>query len=84
MAYCSAPIAILVTDLNLQFYPGNNTLEFSLQAESTQDDLNVSISLNVNAYGLGLFNVDIDLCDIAGGILCPLPRYEFSGACVWH
>jgi hypothetical protein len=79
VAYCSAPIAILVTDLSLRFYPGNSTLEFDLSAASIQDNLNVSIALSVNAYGLGLFDVNIDLCSLAGGILCPLPQYQFSG-----
>ncbi|PWN31490.1 TRP-domain-containing protein [Meira miltonrushii] len=79
VAYCSPPIAILVTDLSLRFYPENSTLEFDLSAASIQDNLNVSIALSVNAYGLGLFNVNIDLCSLAGGILCPLPKYQFSG-----
>lgn len=79
VAYCSPPIAILVTDLSLHFYPQNSTLEFDLSAASIQDNLNVSIALSVNAYGLGLFNVNIDLCSLAGGILCPLPKYQFSG-----
>lgn len=79
VAYCSPPIAILVTDLSLHFYPENSTLEFDLSAASIQDNLNVSIALSVNAYGLGLFNVNIDLCSLAGGILCPLPKYQFSG-----
>jgi hypothetical protein len=79
VAYCSAPFALLVSDLRLHFYPGNKTLEFDLTAASVQNDLNVSIALNINAYGLGLINADINLCDILGGILCPLPQYEFSG-----
>lgn len=79
VAYCSPPIAILVTDLNLTYFPGNSTLEFDLSAASTQDDLNVSIALSVNAYGIGVFDVSIDLCSFASGILCPLPKYQFSG-----
>ncbi|UZJ56315.1 hypothetical protein CBS101457_005635 [Exobasidium rhododendri] len=83
VAYCSAPIAILVTDLSIHFYPTNNTLEFSLSAESIQENLNVSVALNIDAYGISLLNIDIDLCDIASGILCPLPEYQFSGGGVF-
>lgn len=79
VAYCSPPIAILVSDLSLHFFPGNSTLQFDLSAASIQDNLNVSIALSVNAYGLGLFDVTIDLCSLANGILCPLPKYQFSG-----
>lgn len=35
--------------------------------------------MNINAYGLGIFNVDINLCNLAGGALCPLPQFQFSG-----
>lgn len=76
-------MAIIVTDLSLTFYPGNSTLEFELSAASTKDDLNVSVGLDVNAYGLGVFNVNLNLCDIAGGILCPLPQYQFSGGGIY-
>ncbi|PWN46226.1 TRP-domain-containing protein, partial [Ceraceosorus guamensis] len=83
VAYCSDPIAILVTDLQLSFFPDNRTLEFSIAAASTQDDLNVSIALTVNAYGLGVFNANLNLCDLGGSFLCPLPQYQFSGGGVF-
>ncbi|CEH16400.1 hypothetical protein CBOM_06251 [Ceraceosorus bombacis] len=83
VAYCSDPIAILVTDLQLSFFPDNRTLEFNIAAASTQDDLNVSIALTVNAYGLGVFNANLNLCDLGGSFLCPLPRYQFSGGGVF-
>lgn len=79
VAYCSAPFAILVSDLRLHFFPDNQTLEFDLTAASVQDNLNVSLAININAYDLGIINADINLCDLLGGILCPLPQYEFSG-----
>jgi hypothetical protein len=79
VAYCSPPIALIVSKLDLHFYPGNQTLEFDLTAASIQNNLNVSIALNINAYGLGLINAEINLCDFLGGALCPLPQYEFSG-----
>lgn len=68
-----------MTALDLKFFPGNNTLQFDLAAASIDPDLNATIALSVNAYGLGLFNVQLDLCQIGGGLLCPLPTYEFNG-----
>ena len=80
MAYCSTPIAILVTDLQLNLFPDNQTLEFSISAASTQDDLDVSVSINLDVYGgLAEITAGINLCDVAAGFLCPLPQYDFSG-----
>ncbi len=77
--YCSPPEAILISALDLKFYRENRTLEFDLSAASVQEDLRVSVSVNVNAYGLGLFSLAIDLCDTIS-VLCPLPTYQFQGA----
>ncbi len=62
-AYCSPPEAILISALDLRFYRGNRTLEFDISAASVQDDLRASVNIDVNAYGLGLFSLAIDLCD---------------------
>ncbi|CBQ72467.1 conserved hypothetical protein [Sporisorium reilianum SRZ2] len=80
--YCSPPEAILISALDLKFYRENRTLEFDISAASVQDDLRVSISVNVNAYGLGLFSLAIDLCSTIPA-LCPLPNYQFTGAGVF-
>ncbi|TKY86514.1 hypothetical protein EX895_004663 [Sporisorium graminicola] len=80
--YCSPPEAILISALDLKFYRENRTLEFDISAASVQDDLRVSVNVNVNAYGLGLFSLAIDLCDTVPA-LCPLPNYQFAGAGVF-
>ena len=80
--YCSPPEAILISALDLKFYRANRTLEFDISAASVQDDLRVSVSVNVNAYGLGLFSLAIDLCSSVPA-LCPLPNYQFTGAGVF-
>lgn len=80
--YCSPPEAILISALDLKFYRENRTLEFDISAASVQDDLRVSVSVDVNAYGLGLFSLAIDLCDTIAA-LCPLPNYQFAGAGVF-
>lgn len=77
--YCSPPEAILISALDLKFYRQNRTLEFDISAASVTDDLRVSVSVDVNAYGLGLFSLAIDLCDTLA-VLCPLPNYQFQGS----
>lgn len=81
-AYCSPPEAILISALDFKFYRENRTLEFDLSAASVQDDLRVTVSVDVNAYGLGLFSLTIDLCDTIQ-VLCPLPTYQFKGSGVF-
>lgn len=81
-AYCSPPEAILISALNLKFFRENRTLEFDISAASVQDDLRVTVNVDVNAYGLGLFTLSIDLCDTLA-VLCPLPNYQFQGAGVF-
>lgn len=34
----------------------------------------------VNVFGLVPVNITIDLCTILGGVLCPLPEYNFTGS----
>jgi len=41
--------------------------------------LNVSANVLVNVYGMTPFNLTLDLCEILGGALCPLPEYTFRG-----
>ncbi|PWY99900.1 TRP-domain-containing protein [Testicularia cyperi] len=78
-AYCSPPEAIIISALDLRFFRENRTLEFDISAASVQDDLEVTVSVNVNAYGLGLFALTINLCDTIP-VLCPLPNYQFQGS----
>ncbi|SPO26031.1 related to FLC2 - putative FAD transporter [Ustilago trichophora] len=80
--YCSPPEAILISALDLKFYRENRTLEFDISAASVQDNLRVSVSVDVNAYGLGLFSLAIDLCNTIP-VLCPLPTYQFQGSGVF-
>jgi hypothetical protein len=42
--------------------------------------VNVTANLLLNVYGLNPVNITLDLCDILGGALCPLPMYNFTGS----
>ncbi|CAD6910343.1 unnamed protein product [Tilletia controversa] len=83
VAYCSPPEAILVSSLGLRFFRENGTLEFDIAAASVNNNVSARAAVSVNAYGLGIFNVNLDLCTIANGILCPLPTYNFNGGGVF-
>ena len=80
--YCSPPEAILISALDFKFDRASRTLEFDLSAASVQDDLRITVSVDVNAYGLGVFSLAINLCDTIE-VLCPLPTYQFRGSGVF-
>ena len=42
--------------------------------------MNVTANLLLNVYGLNPVNITLDLCNILGGALCPLPMYNFTGS----
>ncbi|KAK0553170.1 hypothetical protein OC845_001305 [Tilletia horrida] len=79
VAYCSPPEVILVSAFDLRFFRENRTLEFDIAAASVNNNVSAIANVSVNAYGLGIFNVNLDLCTIANGVLCPIPTYNFNG-----
>ncbi|KAK0523124.1 hypothetical protein OC835_006353 [Tilletia horrida] len=83
VAYCSPPEVILVSSFGLRFFRDNRTLEFDIAAASVNNNVSATASVSVNAFGLGVFNVALDLCTIANGILCPIPTYNFNGGGVF-
>lgn len=48
----------------------------------TEQEANVFVKANLllNVYGMNPVNVTLDLCNILGGALCPLPKYNFVGS----
>ncbi|WFD00898.1 hypothetical protein MYAM1_003654 [Malassezia yamatoensis] len=65
--------------MEIQLYRQNHSLEFQLTAAALPSDLNMSAELNLFAYGQDFVSLDIDLCQIGSGSLCPIPQYNFSG-----
>lgn len=49
-------------------------------AASVEPNLNANLQLGLVAYGIHAINTTIQLCDILGGVLCPLPEYDFVGS----
>ncbi|CAO1621093.1 unnamed protein product [Parajaminaea phylloscopi] len=83
VAYCALPNVLVVNTAALTLYPENKTVEFQLSAGSVASNVNVTVNIHVNAYGLGVVDFSLDLCSIAGGILCPLPTYQFNGGGIY-
>ncbi|GEM07882.1 DUF907 domain protein [Rhodotorula toruloides] len=56
------------------------TISFDISAASVESNLNANLQLGLVAYGINAINTTIPLCDILGGVLCPLPQYDFVGS----
>lgn len=49
-------------------------------AASVGENLNAILNFDLTAYGIHAINTTIELCSLLGGILCPLPQYDFVGS----
>lgn len=79
VTYCSDAKAVLVNQFDIEYFVANQSVVFALSAASVEDNLNISANIFVNAYGMDLLNLTINLCDYLEGILCPLPTINFTG-----
>lgn len=52
---------------------------FTLSAASISSNLNLAANIQVDAYGISALNWTINTCDILNGVLCPLPKINFTG-----
>ncbi|KPV77691.1 uncharacterized protein RHOBADRAFT_41687 [Rhodotorula graminis WP1] len=87
VSYCSDARAIEVDQFLLQYFPdetlfgsGAGTISFDISAASVDPNLNAKLEFSLDAYGIDAVNTTIDLCSLLGGILCPLPTYDFVGS----
>ncbi|GAA6057551.1 hypothetical protein JCM3770_000251 [Rhodotorula araucariae] len=87
VSYCSEARAIHVDEFLLQYFPdqrlfgaGAGTISFDIAAASVDANLNAKLEFSLVAYGINAVNTTIDLCTLLGGILCPLPTYDFVGS----
>lgn len=79
VTYCSDAKAVLVNQFDIEYFVANQSVVFALSAASVEPNLNISANIYVNAYGMDLLNLTINLCDYLEGILCPLPTINFTG-----
>ncbi|GAA6043664.1 hypothetical protein JCM8097_008595 [Rhodosporidiobolus ruineniae] len=77
-----------VSKFLLEYDPDAGTagsISFDISAASVDPNLSEALSnpiLNFEliAYGINAVNTSINLCDLLGGVLCPLPQYDFVGS----
>ena len=79
VSYCAEAKAVLVDQFQIAYHQSNTSLTFSFSLASVEGNLNTSVNLYVNAYGIQILNDTIDLCDILQGVICPLPQVNFTG-----
>lgn len=80
VSYCVEPKAVLIDAFDIAYWRANHSATFSFSVASIEDDLNVRAKLYLNAYGMEVFNKEIDICQYVKGVLCPLPRVNVTGA----
>ncbi|GJN91192.1 hypothetical protein Rhopal_004210-T1 [Rhodotorula paludigena] len=87
VSYCSESRAIEINQFLLQYFPdeslfgsGAGAISFDIAAASVDPNLNANLQFSLTAYGIDAVNTTIDLCSLLGGILCPLPTYDFVGS----
>lgn len=80
VTYCNPPESLLISRFEVAYFPHNQSVAFNLSAASVQPNVSVNANLMLNVYGMKPVNLTLDLCNILGGALCPLPRYNFTGA----
>ncbi|KAF6763203.1 hypothetical protein DFP72DRAFT_956637 [Ephemerocybe angulata] len=80
VTYCNPPETLLISRFEVAYFPQNSSVAFNVSAASVQPNVSVTANLFVNVYGMKPLNLTLDLCNILGGALCPLPMYNFTGA----
>ncbi|SCU78943.1 LADA_0A08724g1_1 [Lachancea dasiensis] len=56
---------------DVQYYPGNKTVLFNIDATTTIQD-NITAEIELVVYGLNVMETSIDLCSLGQTSLCPL------------
>lgn len=79
VSYCSEARAVIVESFSIFYFQANQSVAFSFSLASVESNLNVSANVYVNAYGIQVANVTVDLCDYFAGVVCPLPTVNFTG-----
>lgn len=76
---CIEPRAILIDSFDIAYWRANHSATFSFSLASIETDLSVRARLYFNAYGIEIFNKEINICDYVQGVLCPLPQVNVTG-----
>ncbi|KAJ8077113.1 hypothetical protein PM082_001541 [Marasmius tenuissimus] len=79
VTYCQPPESLLIQQFDVTYFAANRSVSFNITASSVLPDIAVSANLLLNVYGMKPVNLTLDLCNVLGGALCPLPIHEFQG-----
>lgn len=79
VSYCAEPTAVKIDAFDIALFKENKSLSFSFAIASIDNDISPTANIHLNAYGNTLQNITFNLCDHLEGLLCPLPRINFTG-----
>ncbi|ORY33393.1 hypothetical protein BCR39DRAFT_463489 [Naematelia encephala] len=79
VTYCSEARAVLVDEFSIAYYQANQSIFFTFSLAAVESNLNVSVNIYLNAYGINLVNDTLELCSYFEGVICPLPQVNFTG-----
>ncbi|WVR07678.1 hypothetical protein IAU60_004720 [Kwoniella sp. DSM 27419] len=79
VSYCSEARAVIVDEFDIAYHRSNGSATFSFSLASVEPNLNVSINLYLNVYGIEAVNQTFNLCSYFSGVICPLPQVNFTG-----
>jgi len=66
-------------EFDVTYFRQNSSIKFAISATSIGDGINATANVIVNAYGERPISFNFYLCEVLGGALCPLPKYNFTG-----
>lgn len=79
VTYCAEAKAVIVDEFDITYHRSNGSVTFSFSLASVEPNLNTSINLYINAYGIQIINQTLELCSLLEGVICPLPQANFTG-----
>jgi len=80
VSYCDPARTLLIQKFDVAYFASNSSVSFNISASSVEPNVNVTANLLLNVYGMHPVNLTLDLCNLLGGALCPLPMYNFTGS----
>lgn len=78
-AYCSTPGEVRLNQFSATYHRANQSIVVYIALDTTQANVDVTANMNIRAYGMSILNETINICDLVGGVLCPLPSLNISG-----
>jgi hypothetical protein len=78
-AYCSTPGEVALNQFSATYFKANSSILLYISLDTSQANVDVSANMQIRAYGDTILNRTIEICELVGGVLCPLPSLNISG-----